>query len=104
MKTIITALAATLALGAQSISAEEKTKYDHCEDLGETGYTIMRMHQEGIPRSTALDIAGRSDLVRTMIAMAYDEPTHITHKDRKKAQAEFQDTVYTQCLEYWDGD
>lgn len=75
---------------------------NHCEALQDTAHKIMRMYQDGLPVTSAMEAFTQSEkdaaINKIMVEVAYDTDKFETQEDKEKAVLDFSNHMYMFCL------
>lgn len=103
MKTLIIAIIAAVSLSAfaqdvPATAAERKLKM--CTTYGSIAKSIMSMRQRGLPMSElmATKPALESQMIRTIIELAYDKPRYNTEPIKTQTIDDFRNTIEATCF------
>lgn len=95
MKTLITAIALTLA--ATTAQAEGLNADEICPKLSEIAASFMEARQSGISMAKLMEIAGDSTLLKAMVVDAFEVSRYSTPELRARKIEDFRDSVYLSC-------
>ena len=86
---------------AQSTSVDSSDKSDSpqafCKSLSIAAEATMKARQNGIPMSEAMELAGDNELIKAMVADAYNQNSYTSEKVKEQVIRDFTDRVYSTC-------
>jgi len=91
------AMTLAIVLSGMVVEAHAEGGVD-CESISKLGATVMSARQAGVPMSKMLPLMKGNSVGEDMVIAAYETPKFSTKEYRVKAEMEFEDEWYLQCV------
>jgi 3-hydroxyisobutyrate dehydrogenase-like beta-hydroxyacid dehydrogenase len=101
MKTILAAIALSMALSGPAMARQDR-QTQNCADIAELAEAMMLARQGGVSLATAMEIAASDPTLRniteTMARMAWSETRWLSVEAQRRAVSDFRDRIHLLCL------